>query len=319
MKVLVTGGFGMMGRTINDIVEPKDIYRNHTFVFHSRKDCDLTDRNSTLEYFKNKEFDYIIHLAAAVGGLYKNMNANIDMFSKNIKINENVLEACHLNNIKRGIFCLSSCIYPSNPSKFPMDETMIHESPPHPSNEGYAYAKRMLELQTRQYNKTYGYQYICVVPVNLYGPHDNFNLQDSHFIPGIMHRFAVTQYTEEPLVAYGTGTPLRQFLFSYDFARIILNILFEKDLERLKNTEPIICCDDDEYTIKEVVEHIADTMCINKKLIHWDKTKSDGCLKKTVSNNKLLELYPHTRFTNLEKGLRYTYNWLTSNFDTARK
>ena len=199
------------------------------------------------------------------------------MFSKNIKINENVLEACHLNNITRGIFCLSSCIYPNKPSKFPMDETMIHESPPHPSNEGYAYAKRMLEVQTRQYNNTYGYQYICVVPVNLFGPFDNFNLKESHLIPGLMHRFSLTNYTGEKYEAYGSGKPLRQFLFSYDFARIILTILF--DIQN-KNTEPIICCDDKEYAIKEVVNVLCDVMEINKKLVYWNTNKSDGCMKK---------------------------------------
>lgn len=319
MKILVTGGYGMMGRTIHSIISDNYIYDKHEFVFLSRKDCDLTKRQDVLEYFKNKNIDYIIHFAAAVGGLYKNLNANIDMFSQNIKINENVLEACHLNNIKRGIFCLSSCIYPANPSQFPMDETMIHESPPHPSNEGYAYAKRMLEVQTRQYNNTYGYQYICVVPVNLYGPFDNFNLKDSHLIPGLMHRFSITNYTGEKYEAYGTGKPLRQFLFSYDFGRIILKILLEKDPERRANTKPIICCSDKEYSIKEVVEILCEVMEINKDLIYWNTNKSDGCMKKTVSNKKLLNIYPHTRFIDFKKGLVYTYKWFFENYDNLRK
>ncbi len=321
MKILVTGGYGMMGRTIHSLIQNTN--KKDNFIFLSRKECDLTKRNEVLAYFRKYKFDYVIHLAAAVGGLYKNLDSNINMFSDNIKINENILEACHLNGIKRGIFCLSSCIYPKNPSKFPMDESMVHESPPHPSNEGYAYAKRMLELQTRQYNKTYGYQYICVIPVNLYGPYDNFNLKDSHMIPGLMHRFYLTSLTGEKYEAYGTGKPCRQFLYSFDFAKIILTILFDKDATRLQNTEPIICCGDKnkpkEYTIKDIVGILADVMDINKELIYWNTNKSDGCMKKTVTNEKLIKMYPDISFTSLEDGLQETYSWFVDNFDTIRK
>jgi GDP-L-fucose synthase len=298
MKILVTGGFGMVGQNI----------KGEDFFFHSRKDCDLTNRLEVLNFFKKHNFKYIIHLAASVGGLYKNLSSNIQMFSDNIKINENVLEACHLNNITRGVFCLSSCVYPAKPSRFPMDETMIHESPPHFSNEGYSYAKRMLELQTRQYNKTYGYEYICVTPVNLYGKHDNFSLTDGHFIPMVIHRFFKEDYT-----AYGTGKPYRQFLYAEDFAKIIVKIL----LEYKGPYRNIICCDDNEWTIKEVVEKISGIMKTPK--IQWDTTKSDGCLKKTVTNKRLKEIFSDIEFTPFDKGLRETYNWFIKNYNFIRK
>ena len=223
IKVIVTGGDGMMGQTIKNLTTGS----NYIYKFINRNILDLTDRNRVLnmfKYYNSQGFNHIIHLAANVGGLYKNLDSNIQMFSDNIKINENILEACYKYNIKRGIFCLSSCIYPHNPSKFPMNENMVHESPPHPSNEGYSYAKRMLELQCRQYNKI-GCQYICVTPVNLYGPHDNFNLKNSHMIPGLMHRFFLTKKNNNDFIAYGTGKPFRQFLFSEDFGFIILELL----------------------------------------------------------------------------------------------
>jgi GDP-L-fucose synthase len=177
----------------------------------------------------------------------------------------------------------------------------------------------MLEVQTRQYNKTYGCQYICVVPVNLYGPFDNFNLKDSHMIPGLMHRFYLNSLHGEKYQAYGTGKPFRQFLYSFDFASIILNILFDKDEERLKNTEPIICCNSDEFTIKEIVMNMAETMNINKNLIYWDTSKSDGCMKKTVTNKKLMDMYPETKFIDFKDGLDYTYQWFLNNYDSIRK
>ena len=257
MKICVTGGSGMVGKSIKNL--SNILYKEHEFVFLSSKNLDLRDRNSVLKYFNKNNFTHIIHLAAIVGGLYKNMNNNISMFTDNILINQNILEACNTNNINRGIFCLSSCIYPFNPSQFPMDETMIHESPPHYSNEGYAYSKRMLEILTKHYNQLYNREYICVIPVNLYGPYDNFSLEDGHFIPMVMNRFykQLINKDSSSYIAYGSGKPLRQFLYAPDFANLICKILLDN---KYNETSPIICCNDDEYTISDVVNKIGSTM-----------------------------------------------------------
>jgi len=317
MRVLVTGGTGMVGRCINDIVNNE--YNNKNFTFIGSKDCDLTDRKEVLKYFNNNKFDYIIHLAANVGGLYKNMNDGINMFSDNIKINENILEACYKYDIRKGIFCLSSCIYPKSPSKFPMDESMIHESPPHMSNEGYAYSKRMLELQCRQYNETYGTNYICLIPVNLYGPYDNFNIEDGHFIPSLMHRWYSNKLKcdvhIENYVIYGSGKPLRQFIYAPDFARLILMVLLGG--EYLDN-KPMICSND-EVDIKTMALNVAEVMNINNDDIILDTNKSDGCMRKTVSNMKLQHYYPNFKFTEHKTGLKETYKWFIDNYDTLRK
>ena len=321
MRVCVTGGNGMVGKCIKDISVK---YPEYEFIFLHRKggkhSVELTDKDSVMEYFSKEKYDYIIHLAADVGGLFKNMSNKLEMFNNNMDINKNILEAAHTYNIQRGIFCLSSCIYPENPSKFPMDETMIHEGPPHNSNEGYAYAKRMLEVQCRNYNKAYGREYICVVPVNMYGPYDNFNLKDGHLIPMVIHRFYNEfnsyrhAHPEEEFVAYGTGKPLRQFLYAPDFSKIICKILFGEI-----NNGTIICCPDEEITIKELVGKIADTMMIPRKSILWDTTKSDGCMKKTVTNKKFKSLYPDFKFTPLEEGLKYMYSWFNENYSSIRK
>jgi GDP-L-fucose synthase len=228
---------------------------------------------------------------------------------------------CHKYGVKRGVFCLSSCIYPALPSKFPMDETQIHEGPPHPSNEGYAYAKRMLELQCRQYNKAYNTEYICVVPVNLYGEYDNFSLKDGHVIPALMHRFHNTlvknklNNTNEKHIAYGTGKPLRQFLYAGDFATLICVILLDKTST---STLPISCCGD-ELSIKSMIYILADAMDIDENDIVFDASMADGCMKKTVSNTKLLSRYPGFKFTSLQNGLKKTYEWFKENYDDIRK
>ena len=322
MRICITGGNGMIGVCIRSICLE---YREHDFIFLHRNggenSVDLTNKDEVNKYFSNENFDAIIHLAADVGGLYKNMKNNVEIFNNNLNINQNILEAANKNNIKKGIFCLSSCIYPENPKKFPMDETMVHDGPPHNSNMGYAFAKRMLEVQCRNYNNQYGREYICVTPVNMYGPFDNFSLKDGHLIPMIMHRFYNEQnnfnhaHPEEQFIAYGTGKPLRQFLYAPDFAKIILKILFGENV----NHKSFICCNNEEYSIKEVIEKMADVMEIPRDSIIWDTSKSDGCFKKTVTNERFKNEFPNFEFTNLNEGLKLTYSWFKKNYSIIRK
>lgn len=314
MKILVTGGNGMVGNCIKNI---QNDYPQHKFIFLTREKCNLENRLSVLMYFAdNKDIDCIIHLANCVGGLFMNLNNNIDMFSKNVKINENVLEACKKYNINKGIFCLSSCIFPCNPSKFPMNEEMIHESPPHYSNEGYAYSKRMLEMQCRHYNETHNTEYICVIPVNLYGPYDNFNLQNGHVIASLINRFHKEKQRDNPnYYVYGDGSPYRQFLYAPDFAKIICELL----LNNIYNEKtPIICCND-EITIKEMVKTICSVMDINKEKIEWGNKLDNGCEKKTVDNLKFKKYLNNFIFTPLDDGLKETYKWYKENLNNLRE
>ncbi len=324
MKICVTGGTGLVGNAIQKFAKNM---KQHEFYYVSRsfttdnednkgKGVDLTNSIEVEKYFETNKFDYIIHLAANVGGLYKNMNGNIEMFNDNILMNMNVLTMCNKYNINRGIFCLSSCIYPNNPSKFPMDETMIHESPPHISNEGYAYAKRMLEKQCQHYNKSYNREYICLVPVNLYGKHDYFSLKNGHFIPMLMHRFHRDLLLERKHFAYGTGNPLRQFLYVDDFAKIILEVLLGN---KYNITTPLICCTDYEYSIRDIVNLLAYHMDIDIHNINWDTSKSDGCMRKTVTNAKLKSFYPDFKFTDVDEGIWETYKWFKENYPYIRK
>jgi len=318
MHIVVTGGNGMVGNCIKDIVY---LYPNHQFTFTNRNHMELTNYLSVLQYFESNKFDYIIHLAADVGGLYKNLNQNYEMLENNLLINLNILNACKKYNINRGVFILSSCIYPNNPKQFPMEESIIHNGPPHFSNEGYAYAKRILEIQCRLINKSNKTEYFCLTPVNLYGPYDNFNVDNGHFISSILHRFYLSKLVGKSCVAYGTGKPLRQFLYAPDFAKIICNILFYLPYDECNQN--IIICDDNEYTIKNVIDKIKSLMKIEK--INWDSTASDGCMKKTVSNKKFKNLtrkYEKIWDWNwkpLDDGLKESHNWLINNYKIARK
>ena len=157
---------------------------------------------------------------------------------------------------------------------------------------------------------------ICFVPVNLYGPYDNFNPENSHLLPGLMHRFHNSKLNNHTnYIAYGTGIPLRQMLYGPDFANIILDVLLNKP--EIKN-ETIICCNNNEYSIHDIVLKLSLSMDIPFDKVVWDNSKSDGCLKKTVSNEKFKQYYPNFTFTTFENGMKEMYEWYTNNINNLR-
>tara|TARA_B110000967_G_C18878457_1_gene559677 strand:+ start:663 stop:1604 length:942 start_codon:yes stop_codon:yes gene_type:complete len=313
MKILVTGGSGMVGRCINDIYKNTK-YKNNDFIFLSSKDCNLRILDKVDKLFNKIKPDYIIHLAANVGGLFKNLREKTAMFRDNVRINENILEMCNKYNIQKGIFCLSSCIFPHKPSKYPMNENMIHESEPHPSNEGYGYSKRMMEIQCRNYNEQFGREYICLIPVNLYGPYDNFNLEDSHVIPGLIHKLYNKKIYNKEFKLFGSGNAMRQFLYAYDFSKIILRFLFEYKGDH----KSIICCND-EISIIELTKLLFSIFEFNKNDLIHDLSYPEGCLRKSVDNSLFSNIYPDFKYTSLKNGLKFTINWFINNYENSRK
>ena len=317
MKILITGGSGLVGYAIKAI---SDQYINYSFKFLSSKDCDLTDYISTKNYFKNYSPDYVIHLAAHVGGLFKNMNHKVEMFEKNISINTNVLRVCHEVGVQKVVSCLSTCIFPDK-TTYPINEEMLHNGPPHNSNDAYAYAKRMLEVQSKAYQEQYGRNYVCVIPTNIYGEHDNYNLEDSHVIPGLIHRCYVSKKNNEKFVVRGTGKPLRQFIYSKDLAKLIMFVL-----EEYNQKDSIILSGDekDEVSIDVIARLIAQKFNYEHCLI-YDSSFSDGQFKKTADNTKLRNLlrksekHKSFQFEEIPSGIRKSVDWFIENYDSARK
>ncbi len=309
MKVLITGGSGLVGSAINSI---SNLYPNFEFIFLSSKTCDLTNWEETNKYFNSVKPDYVIHLAASVGGLFKNMKYKVDMLESNLTINTNVLKASHNIKVKKLVACLSTCIFPDK-TTYPINESMLHLGPPHFSNDAYAYAKRILEVQCRAYRDQYGDNFVCVIPTNIYGPNDNFNLEDGHVIPALIHKCYLAKKSGEKFVVAGTGNPLRQFIYSEDLAKLILWVLSD-----YKDSDPIILSvsESNEISIKNVVEIISNEF--DYKNIEWDSSKPDGQFKKTADNTKLSSLN-NFEFTNINHGLKQTIQWFIQNYDIARK
>jgi len=309
MKILVTGGTGLVGKALQKVIDNENIYR-----FLSSKDCNLLVRKEVLDVFSEYKPDYVIHLAANVGGLFKNMNQKVSMLEDNLIMNINVLSICHELKVKKVVSCLSTCIFP-NETTYPLDEEMLHNGPPHHSNDAYAYSKRILEILSRAYYEQYKDNFICVIPTNIYGLYDNFHLEDSHVIPALIHQCYLAKKENRPFVVRGSGKPLRQFIYSEDLAKLILWTLYNYN-----EKNPIILSVDeqDEVSIKDIATLIASKFEYSENLI-FDNSYSDGQYKKTASNKKLRSYLPEYKFTGIKEGLEQTIVWFNNNYDNIRK
>ncbi|KAM9365802.1 GDP-L-fucose synthase-like isoform 1-T4 [Pholidichthys leucotaenia] len=315
MKVLVTGGSGLVGRAIQDVVkEEQGAKDGEEWIFLSSKDADLTKKDETLAVFEKHRPTHVIHLAAMVGGLFKNMKHNLDFWRDNIYINDNVLQAAHEVGVVKVVSCLSTCIFPDK-TTYPIDETMIHNGPPHESNFGYAYAKRMIDVQNRAYFLQHGRCYTAVIPTNVFGPNDNFSIEDGHVLPGLIHKAYIAQKEGKSLVVWGSGAPRRQFIYSRDLARLFLWVLRE-----YQKVAPIILSvgEEDEVSIREAAEAVVEALNFEGEVV-YDTSKADGQFKKTASNAMLRHYLPDFKFTPFRQALKETCEWFVTNYDTARK
>lgn len=311
--IIVTGGSGLVGRGIRSVVEA-DPNPDETWVFLSSKDGDLLDRKSTRAIFDKHRPTHVVHLAAKVGGLFHNMRANLDFFRDNMAMNDNVLSVSHQFGVRKVVSCLSTCIFPDK-TTYPIDETMVHSGPPHDSNFGYSYAKRMIDVMNRGYREQHGATFTSVVPCNVFGPHDNFNIQDGHVIPGLVHKAYLAQRDGTPFEIWGTGKPLRQFIYSLDLAR-----LFVWALREYEEADPLILSVDeaDEVSIEAVSRMVLEASDF-KGEVKFLTDKADGQFKKTASNGKLRRYLPDFEFTPTEVAVRETVQWFRDNYESARK
>lgn len=301
--ILVTGGSGLVGNAIREISMN---YSEYEFRYINSKIVDLRNEKDTIEYFNKVNPTYVIHLAANVGGLFKNMRYKVEMFEDNMRINMNVLKASHLSKVKKVVSCLSTCIFPDQ-TTYPIDETMLHNGPPHWSNDSYAYSKRMLEVLSKSYQEEYGDNFICVIPCNVYGNHDNFSLEDGHVIPSLIHRCYLAKRDGTDFVVRGSGKPLRQFIYSEDLARLMMWSLLEYN-----EKDSLILADEQEWSIGEVAGMIAEGFGMEDKMV-FDKSKEDGQFRKTASTKKLKKLYGEFEFVDIQEKIKEVVQWFCSN------
>lgn len=313
--IMVTGGSGLVGMGIRANVE-RDGVAGEKWVFLGSKDGDLCDKEATRLIYEKHRPTHVIHLAAKVGGLFANMKYKVEFWRDNVAINDNVLHWAKEYKVEKVVSCLSTCIFPDK-TTYPIDETMIHNGPPHHSNEGYAYAKRMIDVVNRAYHSEYGCQFTSVVPTNIFGPHDNFSISDGHVLPGLMHKCLLAKRAGDAgdFSIWGSGTPLRQFVFNEDLGALMIWAMRSYD-----SIDPIILSvsEAEEVTIKDAALAVVAGMGYTGK-VTFDTSKSDGQHKKTACNDKLMGLHPTFKFTPFAEAVAKTCRWFEENYDRARK
>lgn len=312
--ILVTGGTGLVGKGIEAAILKDGKQEDEVWHFVSSKDGDLTDRKSTEAMFEKFKPTHVIHLAALVGGLFRNLKYNLDFFRQNSLINDIVLSTAHKFGCKKVVSCLSTCIFPDK-TTYPIDETMVHNGPPHDSNFGYSFAKRMIDVMNKGYHTQHGCKFTSVIPTNVFGPHDNFNLEDGHVLPGLIRKVYEAKANNTPFVIWGTGSPRRQFIYSLDLGRLFIWVMRNYD-----EVSPIILSvgEEDEVSIKEAADLVVEAMDFKGEVVQ-DTTKSDGQFKKTASNAKLRKHLPDFKFTPIKQAIKETCDWYCANEKTARK
>lgn len=310
MIILVTGGNGMVGRNLKE--SSLDDVKN-LWLFPSSMEMDLMSLDSIDSYFNFNKPDVIIHLAANVGGLFKNLKYKVEMFRDNIIMNENILFICNKFNVQYGLFCCSTCVFSSTPTKYPMTEDMILEGNPHKSNESYGYAKRMLYFQCKNYNEQYGRKYVCISPCNIYGKYDNFNLSDSHVVAGLIHKFYLRSIQKSEIFQIKTGLESRrQFLYAPDLCRIIITMVNSFD----KINYDHIILSSNSTKIVDLIKIISNYFTNVKYEIIDEEL---GQSKKDCSNELLIQNFEKIEFKNIEFGIDETIRWFLKDYGEIRK
>jgi len=318
LRVLVTGGSGLVGKSLQKVVNLLD-NKDLEFYFLSSKDCDLRESDKVSEMFEKLKPNVVVHLASCVGGVYANMNKNYTFLVDNIKINMNIVENCKKYNVKRLINILSTCIFPDKGVKYPLTSDQLHNGLPHSSNIGYAYSKRVLHLASKLLSDNGEIEIVNLTPTNLYGEYDNYNLMNSHVIPGLIHKTYLVNKSngEEKLTLFGTGKAKRQFLYVDDLSRVILNFITLK----LDNNQ-VSCIVSPpasyEIEIKNLIKEICKVFKYNGEIL-YDTSYSDGQYQKTSNNDELKKYLKDFEFTSLEDGLKNTINYFIENYDNVRK
>ena len=306
--VYIAGHNGMVGSAL---VRCFQRLPNVKIVTRSRAELDLTNQAAVAEFFAITPIDEVYLAAAKVGGISANNQFPADFIYQNLIMECNLIHAAHQHDVQRLLFLGSSCIYPRLAPQ-PMTEDALLTGPLEPTNEPYAVAKIAGIKMCESYNRQHDRDYRSVMPTNLYGPNDNYHPENSHVIPGLIRRFHAAKRDNEPeVIAWGTGTPMREFLHVDDMASACLHVMQLEKPEFERHTQPMLSHinvgSGKDCTIRELVETIADVVDYQGEVV-WDTSKPDGAPKKLMDSSRLRSLgwTPHYE---LKPGLKDAYRW----------
>jgi GDP-L-fucose synthase len=296
-ELLITGGNGMVGK------EFKKLYPNAVYI--TRQNFDLTSEEDVRKMFAVYTPKCVIHLAARVNGILDNMNNQAKFFDENILMNTLVLKYAYQNNVERFIGVLSSCMFPDKCDSYPLELDQLHLGPPNINNFSYGYAKRCLAVQIDSYNKQYQTKYNYVIPCNLYGENDKFDLNKSHFISTLLLKIKPEiKDNKDHIVLFGDGSPLRQFMHSEDLAKVIKYTISNGIYDNLN------IATEENLSIEDMAKITLKSLGYDHLKIVYAKNTPNGQHRKDISTKKLKQLVPDHQFIRLCDGVKRVYQTL---------
>lgn len=299
-RVVVTGGAGFLGKAVVKILRNR---RCKIIVVPRSDEYDLTRLNDVVRLIKDAQPNFIIHLAAVVGGIWVNQQNPGKFFYENLMMGVQLMEQARIYGVKKFVGVGTICAYPKF-TKVPFREEDLWNGYPEETNAPYGLAKKMLLVQSQAYRQQYGFNSIYLLPVNLYGPRDNFSLQTSHVIPAVIHKcFDAIRKGNKIISVWGSGRPTREFLYVDDAARGIILAS-----ERYDKSDPINLGVGFEISIRDLVSLIAKLTGFKGKII-WDLSKPDGQPRRCLDVSKAKKEFGFVARTDLETGLKTTIQW----------
>ncbi|GGP50299.1 GDP-L-fucose synthase [Shewanella saliphila] len=316
-KIFVAGHNGMVGSAI---VRQLESQGDVEITTRSRVQLDLTNQQAVSEFFADSGIDQVYLAAAKVGGIHANNTYPAEFIYQNLMIECNIIHGAYKAGVQKLLFLGSSCIYPKLAPQ-PMQETALLTGTLEETNEPYAIAKIAGIKLCESYNRQYGVDYRCVMPTNLYGPHDNFHPENSHVIPALLRRFHEAALRgDSEVIAWGSGKPMREFLHVDDMAAASIHVMELDKTIYDANTEPMLSHINVgtgvDCTIRELVETVAKVTGFNGNIV-WDTTKPDGAPRKLMNVDRLAALGWQFSYS-LEAGLKNAYHWFLVNQDNFR-
>jgi len=302
MTILVAGGSGLVGSAI--VRELKGL--NQDVIGISSKDVDLLDRSKTFEFINSIRPTAIIDSAAKVGGIGGNNSYPVEFLSQNLQIQSNLMDAAHAAKVSKFVFLGSSCIYPRDCAQ-PIKEEYLLTGELEQTNSAYAVAKIAGIELIKSYRKEYGYKWISVMPTNMYGPNDNFDLENGHVLPVLIRKFIEAKRSGGGKVTlWGSGSPLREFMHVDDFAKAVMLCMDKYD-----DSNHINVGSGQEVSIKDLADKISKTVGFSGEII-WDSSKPDGTMRKVLESSKIANL-GWKPLTSLDQGIASTVEWYLQN------
>ena len=305
-RIYVAGHRGLVGSAIVRRLQSEGY---SDIITRTHSELDLAGQSEVEEFFKKERPEYVFLAAAKVGGIIANNTYPAEFIYTNLMIQTCILHAAYLSGVKKLIFLGSSCIYPKFAPQ-PMKEEYLLTGELEPTNEPYAVAKIAGIKMCQAYNRQYGTNFISVMPTNLYGPDDNFDLESSHVLPAMIRKFHEAKDVKpklQPVVLWGTGSPRREFLYVDDLADACLFLMENYDVKPGIDLGLINIGTGKDITIKELAEMIKETVGF-KGSITWDTTRPDGTPQKLLDVTKLKSLGWNSK-TTLKQGIKQTYDW----------